>query len=198
LPENRQVRILDMGCGNGAFVAYLRHKGYEHVEGIDISTEQIEAGSSVGISNLFKAEILPWIMGKKDQYDLIIALDVLEHFSRQEIYEILKYSKRALKKGGGMMIQTPNGEGIWYEKIFYGDITHETLLSRDSARQFILGTGFGSIQTYPIDFPVINLRSFLRKCAWNWMVAHHKFRKWIATGEGSGVFTPNLLILARK
>ncbi|MDH7516685.1 MAG: methyltransferase domain-containing protein, partial [Bacteroidota bacterium] len=36
----RHARILEIGCGSGEFLEYMRKKGYECIRGIDISAER--------------------------------------------------------------------------------------------------------------------------------------------------------------
>jgi hypothetical protein len=152
----------------------------------------------LGIEKIQKIDIISFLKKSENTYDFVIARDVLEHFTKPEIFEILKLSHIVLKQGGQIMIQVPNGWGIWHEKIYYGDITHESLFSIDSARQVLLSTGFTKVDSYPLEFPVVNIKSFIRKIVWRGMVLQSKFRKWIATGDGSGIFTPNLLVIASK
>jgi SAM-dependent methyltransferase len=45
LPQDREAKILDLACGHGAFLHYLRLAGYANCSGVDISPEQIELGS---------------------------------------------------------------------------------------------------------------------------------------------------------
>jgi 2-polyprenyl-3-methyl-5-hydroxy-6-metoxy-1,4-benzoquinol methylase len=42
LPEDKGSVILDAGCGNGAFLYFLKQMGFKNLTGIDISSEQIE------------------------------------------------------------------------------------------------------------------------------------------------------------
>jgi SAM-dependent methyltransferase len=198
LPESKDANILDMGCGSGGFVYYLKNKKYTKVAGIDISDEQIDRGRSLGIGNIEKYDLLSYLSENKDTYDLIIARDVLEHFDKSEIYNVCMLVFSALKHKGRFIAQSPNGDGIFYEKIFYGDFTHETLFTIRSSEQLFLSIGFTKIKSYSVDFPIRNFGTLLRKLIWKWMVIHQKFRKWIATGDGSGIFTPNLLIVAEK
>lgn len=47
LSEDRNARIIDLGCGNGGFVYWLQKNGYQNVEGIDISEEQVEVAKKI-------------------------------------------------------------------------------------------------------------------------------------------------------
>ena len=41
LPQDRNTRILDLGCGYGALLYWLQQAGYRNLEGIDRSAEQV-------------------------------------------------------------------------------------------------------------------------------------------------------------
>ena len=42
LPQQRDSRIADLGCGHGALLYFLSRAGYTSIEGVDTSPEQIE------------------------------------------------------------------------------------------------------------------------------------------------------------
>lgn len=42
LPSDKNIKILDIGCGTGQFLYYLKEKGYKNYYGIDISKQQVE------------------------------------------------------------------------------------------------------------------------------------------------------------
>lgn len=72
-------RILDVGCGNGIFIQYLKQKGYKNVEGFDPYEEK------------FKLQ-------PKGLFDVIIANDVIEHFDDPK--EFMHISHQLLKDSG--------------------------------------------------------------------------------------------------
>jgi 2-polyprenyl-3-methyl-5-hydroxy-6-metoxy-1,4-benzoquinol methylase len=84
LPVNKQAQILDIGCGDGGFVHWLHMQGYENASGIDISTEQIDSGRAMGIRNIFCEDLKTFLERSGNKYELIIARDVLEHFTKAE------------------------------------------------------------------------------------------------------------------
>lgn len=86
LPPNKDAQMLDIGCGKGSFVFYLQQRGYHRALGIDLSEEQVEYGRSLGISNILSADVHHFLSDKKGAYDCITAFDVLEHFTRQEVF----------------------------------------------------------------------------------------------------------------
>src|SRR5687768_1313002 len=45
---NKEIRILDAGCGTGGFLRYLRHHGYTNSVGIDIANIAVELSRKQG------------------------------------------------------------------------------------------------------------------------------------------------------
>ena len=41
-PKDKKVRIIDIGCGYGAFVSLMKEFGYHSTSGIDVSSEMID------------------------------------------------------------------------------------------------------------------------------------------------------------
>src|SRR5881397_1294588 len=48
LPADRQSRILDIGCGEGALLSFLEECGYRNIDGFDISPENIDICHKAG------------------------------------------------------------------------------------------------------------------------------------------------------
>lgn len=93
----KNARILDIGCGDGAFLRYLKERGYSNIYGIDPSGESIrcleENGISGEIGNIF-GEVPNRL---KNKYDVVTCTAVMEH-----IYEL----KSALSQMGLYLSQT--------------------------------------------------------------------------------------------
>lgn len=49
LPKQRDIRLLDIGCGQGHLVQAVRQAGYRDVHGIDISSEQVALAHASGL-----------------------------------------------------------------------------------------------------------------------------------------------------
>jgi 2-polyprenyl-3-methyl-5-hydroxy-6-metoxy-1,4-benzoquinol methylase len=193
IPHNKKATILDIGCGDGNLVYWLKSKGYENVEGVDISPEQIESGLSLGISNLYIGDISIFLQDIKGKYDLIIARDVFEHFTKQEFFDALILIRKALVDNGKLIIQVPNGEGINYTSIFYGDITHEMAFTRSSLRQLTMATGFRNVTVYPINPYPKGIKGFIRSILWSYKVIFIRFWHMVERGGSNGIYTANLI-----
>jgi len=96
-------RILELGCGVGAFVRRLREFSDE-VYGFDVDEERVRKGAEE-VPNLALAvgENLPYA---SDTFDVVFLHEVLEHVT--DDVETLKETRRVLKSGGKAIIFTPN------------------------------------------------------------------------------------------
>jgi 2-polyprenyl-3-methyl-5-hydroxy-6-metoxy-1,4-benzoquinol methylase len=97
------MRILDFGCGEGAFSQRLIDKGMI-VDGCDINTEQIKAKVDKKITIDLNTEINPGLFS--GQYDMLIALEVLEHLHNP--WKYLNDCLTLLKDEGIIVLSTPN------------------------------------------------------------------------------------------
>jgi SAM-dependent methyltransferase len=96
-------RILDVGCGVGAFVRRLREYS-PYVCGMDVDAERvIEGGKEVPNLALSVAEHLPYVDGA---FDVVLLHEVLEHVTNDR--ETLKEVHRVLAPGGQAIIFCPN------------------------------------------------------------------------------------------
>lgn len=198
LPADKNCRILDIGCGDGTFVYGLHTFGYKNTHGIDVSAEQINKGTAMGIPNLECADLIQYLSANKTKYDVIVAKDVIEHFTREEVFEILPLISSNLNDGGRFIMQVPNGQGLFYTSIFYGDYTHEMAYTESSVNQVILNTGFTSSKCYPTGPVPTGIAATIRLIFWRMKVAQLKFWKMVETGSPKGIFTQNIIAVIFK
>jgi 2-polyprenyl-3-methyl-5-hydroxy-6-metoxy-1,4-benzoquinol methylase len=140
----RDAPLLDIGCGQGFMLGYLQSAGFNHLTGIDISAEQVAIAKEKGF-NAIQADAFEFLKENKNSYEIIIAIDMIEHFKKEELYELIKLIHDALTPGGLFILQTPNGEGLLPGYVIYGDLTHFTILSPLSLKHILTVTGFEKI-----------------------------------------------------
>jgi len=97
------MRVLDFGCGQGAFSQRLVDKGLI-VDACDINTSQIKAKVHRKITLDLNKEIDPALFPEK--YDMLIALEILEHL--HDPWKYLQDCLSLLKDGGIIVLSTPN------------------------------------------------------------------------------------------
>lgn len=99
-------RVLDLGCGDGAFAAALTDAG-AHVTAADVSGEALararERAPRADVVQLAEGAPLPF---KEDAFDLVWAGETLEHVA--DVTGLLAELRRVLAWGGALIATTPN------------------------------------------------------------------------------------------
>ena len=198
LPQNKDTRILDLGCGSGELVYWLRAEGYSDVGGVDISKEQLRRAEALGLGDLICEDLQTFLSHETDKYDLIIARDVLEHFTKDELMELLSHAHRALHPGGKIVIQTVNAANLFWGVLRYGDFTHEIAFTEASIAQVLLASGFKNLCIRPQPPVARGLRSAVRAVAWRGVQAIIRAYFLIERGSAPRILTQNLIVAAEK
>lgn len=96
-------RILDLGCGVGAFVRRLREFS-EQVYGLDVDADRVAQGTQqVPNLALSVGEYLPFADGT---FDVVLLHEVIEHVD--DDFATLKETRRVLRPDGRAVIFCPN------------------------------------------------------------------------------------------
>lgn len=198
LPESREAAIVDLGCGEGGFVHWLREKGYGKASGIDVSPEQVARGKALGIEGVVLGKIEDFLPAHSGEYDCIVARDVLEHFRKDEILPLLDAMFGALRPGGVFIAQTVNAESPFWGRLRHADFTHEGAFTKESIAQVLRASGFAGIEVFPQRPVAHGLKSFLRRFLWQVMELRNKTYLLAETGSADGIFTQNLIVKAQK
>ena len=200
-PENHDAAILDLGCGHGAFIHFIRQAGYRNVTGVDVSREQLAEAKRLGIKGVKQGDLLAELRLADDgSQDLVIAFDVIEHFTKDELLPFVDHVQRVLRRGGLWILHVPNGEAPFVGRILFGDFTHEQAFTRTSITQLLKSSGFRQVECFE-DTPVVHgAKSALRWIIWK--VIRQGLRLYLAAETGDtakeGIFTQNFLAVAKK
>ena len=200
-PPDKDAAILDVGCGHGAMLYFARQAGYHNTVGIDCSAAQVAEAVRRGITGIIEGNVLQ-VLGSfaSESQDVVIAFDVIEHFTKDELLGCLDQINRVLKTGGKLIIHAPNGASPFCGRIRYGDFTHELAVTAESMTQLCRACGFSQISCFE-DQPVPHgLKSGIRWLLWK--VLRGLLRSYIAVETGaldSGmIFSQNLFCIATK
>jgi SAM-dependent methyltransferase len=199
LPRDRDAAILDVGCGHGGLVAALQSLGYRRTRGIDRSPEQVMIAKSLGISRIEQADAGEYLRTHTEQWDAILAFDLLEHLSKSEVLPFLELVRSALKVNGRIIVQTVNGSSPFFGNYFHGDFTHETVFTGLSMHQILLASGFDDISVVEADPIPHGLLSTMRKILWlgirSVLVGYLAVESGVYRGH---ILTQSLLATARR
>lgn len=101
LPKQKNLKILDAGCGPGAALLYLAKFG--DVIGVDVSDEALKFAKKRGKVKKGDIANLPF---EDETFDVVACLDVLYH-KWVDTDKAFSEIKRVLKKGGILLIREP-------------------------------------------------------------------------------------------
>lgn len=200
-PVDRSVSILDLGCGHGAFIYFIRQAGYRNVIGVDVSPEQVEEAFRLGIEGIHEGDLLDTLRKLPNHsQDVVIAFDVIEHFAKDELLPFVDEVLRVLKPAGRWLIHVPNGASPFVGTIRYGDMTHEQAFTRVSLAQLLLSSGFSHLECYESGPIPVGIKSSVRWLLWRGICL--LLRLWSAAETGDlgrdAIYTRNLLAVVCK
>jgi predicted TPR repeat methyltransferase len=101
LAPNRQLHVLDAGCGTGLCGVELAPYA-RRLAGVDLSPVMIERARERGIyGELVVAELTEYLVSQSGKYDLIVSADTLVYFGAIE--EVIAAASVALRAGGHLV-----------------------------------------------------------------------------------------------
>lgn len=103
-----RLKVLDVGCGTGAVMQFLIKKNFE-THGIDPSEEALKYCAFKGLS--VKKSSAEEIDFPENSFDIVFALDVLEHLENPEL--AVEEIRRVLKKNGVFIMTVPAHQWLW-------------------------------------------------------------------------------------
>ncbi len=134
-------RLLEIGFGQGELLRLSKSKGFV-VRGIERSEcdfQQLQRdGFKVDASSI---KTLP-----SHDFDVCVAIDVLEHLDMNQASAILDEVARVLKPGGYCLVRFPNAASPFGSVNQYGDLTHVTAWSAQSFIQLARTKSFKTIR----------------------------------------------------
>ena len=156
------------------------------------------------INNLKKADIFEYLPNHPEEFDMIIANDIIEHLRKDEVFNFLDIIMAALRPGGKILISAPNAGSLFGSSSTYIDFTHELSFTPESLTQVLRVCGFKDVHIYG-DGPVAHdFRSTIR--VWLWHFIKGVLKGYLAVERGTGrglwkhpvILEPRIFAVARK
>jgi len=108
MPQQKNLDILDVGCGAGNMIHHLAQ--YGRVRGIEVDARPVKIAQSRGY-DVRLGDATQQIPFPDSSFDLVTALDVIEHVDADET--VLREAFRVLRPGGHLLITTPAFPQLW-------------------------------------------------------------------------------------
>lgn len=103
IPKNKIKKVLEVGCSNGRWLRWFNKEYNCEVYGVDNNPAGFKKEDVIDFT-LGDAKNLPY---KDETFDVVFSMGLIEHFLKEEKYQILKEQSRVLKNGGFLVCQAP-------------------------------------------------------------------------------------------
>jgi hypothetical protein len=176
----------------------LKQSGFSNVKGVDVSREQTELAHRFGVPEAECGDLFSFLRANEAAFDIVFSMDILEHFERPELFDVLALLRRSMKADGRLIIHVPNGEGLFGMRIRYGDLTHENCFTSQSIRQALVTSGFGEVDCFEEKPVVHGVFSLVRRMLWDGLTLFPRLLLLAETGRMKHVLSQNMLVIARR
>jgi 2-polyprenyl-3-methyl-5-hydroxy-6-metoxy-1,4-benzoquinol methylase len=199
----KDAQILDVGCGDGHFLYYLKSLGYKNLTGIDASDDRLKRCREYVTPSVYAADAFVWLNEHIGAFDLVASNHVVEHFNDELLYPFMELLVGAVAPGGRLLITTPNACTPWAGYNLYHDLTHCRLFTSDSLTQ-LMGMYGVDAKCFPEAAVPYDVPSAVRWLVWKVREAMVKFDFRVQVGGTRGgqraafLVSPNIFAIGRK
>jgi len=129
--------VLDIACGRGEWLELLKEEGLS-AKGVDANRVLVSDCLEKGLE-VTDADLNQYLRRLPDEsMGAVTAFHIVEHLSIEKLIDFLDQTIRVLRKGGLVLIETPNPQNVLVGSCnFYLDPTHRNPLPMPALR-FIL------------------------------------------------------------
>ncbi len=145
------MRVLEIGCGRGLFLSYLRYKGVRSFVGIDQDPLLADVIPESVKDNFRAIDVDDYLSAAPpcEPLDRIVLYDVVEHLDYQTGAVVLTRLSQQLASDGQILIRVPNMSSPWGGQYQFGDITHKAAYNPSSMRQLAIACGLQCVSCFP-------------------------------------------------
>ena len=134
LQRERQLDVLDIGCGTGVCGDFLRNYA-SHLEGVDLSPHMLEQAKGKGsYDRLECADATGYMQSSSRKFDLIVASGVLILFG--DLHPVIQAAADILKPGGTFVFtlyRSETGDIIVRHNLHFAHSAHHVSVAAASA-----------------------------------------------------------------
>jgi len=138
--------VVDLGCGEGAFLLALIETGKKDVLGVEPNDELANLAESFGIPVACK-DLLQYFRETKPQVATYLYVDVIEHVPFDVNVELLSL----IPAGSRLILQTPNTESLLGHQFYFNVPSHVAPYSPWILRKMLARGGYEVIAEGSVD-----------------------------------------------
>lgn len=182
-------KILELGCGIGGLLYFLKKSGCENYLGVDISEEQLSICQKYVTTKVLNEDVLSFLKNHNHKYDLIVLLDLIEHLGKDKIIQFIELLYKTLDLNGRILLRTPNMGSLFGLRSRYIDFTHEVGFTEESIKQVFNQSDFSKVQVH--NTYIGKKRLFAVKC-------YQRILEKLYNIKLSNIVTQDLILIATK
>jgi SAM-dependent methyltransferase len=137
---DRGSRVLDLGCGDGAFMKFLREEGFA-VVGVDRDGDAVRRAADRQLT-VEEKDFLEFLRENQGGFGGIICSHVMEHIPIEQCEAFIRLCYGALTSKGVIVIITPNVHTLAGAADFWNDPSHVRPFPPASLKRLLTGAGF--------------------------------------------------------
>ncbi len=145
-------RVLDIGCGIGRNLRYLKR---DDALGVDHNEASVQVVKNLGFSALTVGEFELVASSFSEAFDTVLISHVLEHLSLDEAAKLIEAYLPALKVGGRVVAICPQQKG--YES----DESHKTYFSIEKLEDLLTKNQLTKIRSFSFPLPRVFGKFFI-------------------------------------
>jgi hypothetical protein len=114
-------KVLEVGFGNGSCLSFLKEMNVKTIVGVEINELLLDSAKSSGFEVY---QSLSDVTSLGERFSKIIAYDLIEHLTIDEIFSFFGFCRDNLCEDGEIHLRYPNGDSPFGRISQHGDITH--------------------------------------------------------------------------
>lgn len=104
-PLDRDMSVLEVGCGRGSKTDFLRSQGFTDILGVEKNEYQVRECCKRGLRAVTLDEFSD--RHSEDRFDLLVLSHIIEHFDFDNLVQFIDGYLKFLRPGGLLLIATP-------------------------------------------------------------------------------------------
>jgi 2-polyprenyl-3-methyl-5-hydroxy-6-metoxy-1,4-benzoquinol methylase len=142
LHRSPPARVLELGFGNGSFLAWARDVGAD-AYGVELNPVLVgRAVQMLGAGHGYHDLDAPELTALRGSFTHLVAFDVLEHIEQSSYPHLFGRFAEMLAPGGKCVLRFPNGDSPFGRRIQHADPTHVTVIGSAKLMYFAQRAGF--------------------------------------------------------
>ena len=136
----REGPVIDLGCGEGALLLWLKEHGHGRVRGVESNAELSGLAESFGVP-VTRADVLDYLRSNGSEPATFFYLDVVEHLPFEANSEVF----RRLPMGSRVIVQTPNTNSLLGHQYYLQVPSHVAPYSPRVLREMLEREGYSIV-----------------------------------------------------